>query len=80
MSELIRAMDVSYRCLSLELNKVPRSLGDMTGELENIRNRHSYPSFESKAPFYLYPHRSFAYDLPSPSCSRRAISNHSCSH
>jgi hypothetical protein len=55
MSELIRAMDVSYRCLSLELNKVPRSLGDMTGELENIRNRHSYPSFESKAPFIFTP-------------------------
>ena len=55
MSELIRALDVSYQCLTLELNESQRCLGDMTAELENLRNRHSYPSIETRAPLLFTP-------------------------
>ena len=55
MSELIRAQDVSYRCLTSELNETRKCLGDMTAELEHLRNRHSYPSIETRAPFVFTP-------------------------
>ena len=55
MSELIRALDVSYRCLTSELNESRRHLGDMIVELENLRNRPSYPSIEIATPYAFTP-------------------------
>jgi len=55
MSELIRALDVSYWCLTLELNKSQRRLGDMIIELENLHNHPSYPSIEIATPYAFTP-------------------------
>ena len=55
MSELIRALDVSYRCLTSELNESQRCLGGMTTKLENLLNRHSYPSIETGTPHVFTP-------------------------
>ena len=55
MSELIRALDVSYWCLTSELNESQRRLGDMTIEFENLHNRHSYPSIETTTPYAFTP-------------------------
>lgn len=55
MSKLIWALDASFLCLNSELKDIRRCLGDMTGELENICNRHSYPRVETGAPLITFP-------------------------